>query len=280
MKTSGIVVFCSLFVMSVKASAFDGSIPRSQSSPVSAWMNRNQDETSKEEIQHHWIIDKQLRLSKAVSSQTFAPNKQNSGFPATSALRKYLEMQDAVLRETKLQSALIAENYLRQHADPCMENSYCHLGQSLEEEGQSFTNELLSMDVLKRMLNSVMDDPETDQESLPQLYNIRSIVSAFELGIKTGNNMSLCDHIFPCAADPKKQGRSFCNTAKNVCPGLAISCSMCGIFNPQLCRRVCIATATSCGLSIYSCMIARAVTKTTLAPTTASSATTGRSNPT
>ena len=68
------------------------------------------------------------------------------GIPATSGLVDYRQMQDAVLRETKLQSAQIAEVYLRQHADPCMENGYCKLGQSLEEGSQSFPSELSSME--------------------------------------------------------------------------------------------------------------------------------------
>ena len=150
-----------------------------------------------------------------------------------------------------------------------MENSYCRLGQNLEDDSQSSTtSELLSMDILKRMLSSVMEDPEADRESLPQLATIRSIISAFELGRQIGDNRALCDTVFPCAADSKKQGRSVCNKVKTVCPGLAIACSMCGIFNPQLCGSVCIVTAGSCGLSLYSCMIANAVTKKTLEPIT------------
>ena len=55
------------------------------------------------------------------------------------------------------------------------------------------------------MLSSVMEDPEADQDSLPELDTVRSIVSAFELGTKIGTNQELCDNVFPC--DSKKQVR-------------------------------------------------------------------------
>ena len=265
------IVFCLLSVLSSETYTLNALSPRSHTSPASALMNRNQAESSEEEFRFPRISDTRMRSSKVVSPQTPAvsvDNNQTFGIPASSVLYQYRQMQDAILRETKLQSAQIAEAYLRRHADPCMENSYCILGQNLEDDSQISTSELLSMDILKRMLSSVKEDPEADRESLLELATIRSIISAFELGRQIGDNRALCDTVFPCAADSKKQGRSVCNKVRTVCPALAISCSMCGIFNPQLCGRVCIVTAGSCGLSLYSCMIAQAVTKKTLAPFT------------
>ena len=54
------------------------------------------------------------------------------------------------------------------------------------------------------MLRSVMEDPEADRETLPDLATLKSIVSAFELGTKVGENEDLCDNVFPCAVDKKQ----------------------------------------------------------------------------
>ncbi len=68
------------------------------------------------------------------------------GIPASSALGEYRQLHAAVLRETKLQSAQIAEDYLRQNADPCMENGYCKLGQNIEAESSNYPTEVSSME--------------------------------------------------------------------------------------------------------------------------------------
>ncbi len=267
------IVICSLSVLSVETFEFYSSSSGSHQSPVSAWLNRNQAEALEGEFQSPWISDMRLRSSKVAIDK-----KPNLEIPAASILNEYRQIQDAVNRETKLQSVQIAEAFLKQYTDTCVINSYCKLGQNLAEESKTFSSEYLSVDFLKRMLSDVMENPEVDRDSFPELTTIRSIVAAFELGRKTGKNTDLCNSIFPCSANSKRQGRGFCNSVKSVCPGLAISCSMCGIFNPQLCRRVCIVTAGSCGLSLYSCIIDKAVTENKAiaamkAPTSAATAT-------
>jgi hypothetical protein len=64
-------------------------------------------------------------------------------------------------------------------------------------------NEII-FSVLEMMLRSVMEDPQADRETLPDLATLKSIVSAFELGTKIGNNEALCDNVFPCAMDKKQ----------------------------------------------------------------------------
>ena len=47
--------------------------------------------------------------------------------------------------------------------------------------------------------------------------------------------------------------RITCETLANICPGLSISCTMCGIYAPAVCGPACTFAGIYCGVSGYSC---------------------------
>ena len=80
--------------------------------------------------------------------------------------------------------------------------------------------------------------------------NIDNLLGAVEVGKALGK--SACRSLYECAT-PAPKGRVTCDAAGNVCPGLAMSCSMCGIFAPALCGAACTAAGLYCGVTGYSC---------------------------
>ena len=81
-----------------------------------------------------------------------------------------------------------------------------------------------------------------------------------------------CDSIYECGAVPEgPQSRVRCETLGelenrnifvvlslflspgNICPGLALSCTMCGIFTAGLCGPACTFAGLYCGVAGYSC---------------------------
>ena len=80
--------------------------------------------------------------------------------------------------------------------------------------------------------------------------NIDNLLGAVEVGKSLGG--SACRALYECEA-PVPQARVTCETAGNLCPALAMSCTFCGIFTPAGCGFACTAAGLYCGVSGYSC---------------------------
>merc|ERR1719213_135041 len=116
------------------------------------------------------------------------------------------------------------------------------------------------------------------------MTNLRKLKTAFDLGAKT-RKPELCSSVFRCELEMNLQlsdGRNNlpvqCENVGAVCPGVGISCAVCGMFLPGVCSTVCPMAGLFCGASGYLCMLnTSAASTTTAAPaasTTASTTTT------
>ena len=86
--------------------------------------------------------------------------------------------------------------------------------------------------------------------------HIESLIGAMEVGQAMG--VSGCSNLYHC--DQAPSGRlslpvdsAPCEFAGPYCPGLAMGCSMCGIFSPATCAAICPVAAVSCGTLGYIC---------------------------
>ena len=80
--------------------------------------------------------------------------------------------------------------------------------------------------------------------------NIDHPLGSVEVGKMLGAKH--CDTIYSCARKPNR-GRVDCQILGNICPGLAMSCTMCGIFAPAVCGPSCTFAGLYCGVSGYTC---------------------------
>jgi len=51
----------------------------------------------------------------------------------------------------------------------------------------------------------------------------------------------------------RRKGRSLCDGAGSLCPGIVIGCSLCGMFSPGVCDDTCIVAGLYCGTTGYAC---------------------------
>ena len=51
-----------------------------------------------------------------------------------------------------------------------------------------------------------------------------------------------------------REGRTTCAASGNLCPGVNIGCSLCGIFLDGTCSLQCTIAGFYCGISGYACM--------------------------
>ena len=80
--------------------------------------------------------------------------------------------------------------------------------------------------------------------------NIDHLLGSVEVGKTLGAKH--CDAIYKCGRGAGR-GRVNCETLGNICPGLAMSCTMCGIFAPAICGPSCTFAGIYCGVAGYTC---------------------------
>merc|ERR1712217_1006995 len=155
------------------------------------------------------------------------------------------------------QSAFTAESSLDGAMNRCLLNQFCQVGTA---EGRLPEDSLAS--ALYESYNVVNTVLQTSSRAHP-MPNMQKIKSAFELGQKT-RKVSLCSEVFECAnkdadiqiPNPASRKTIDCSNLAKVCPGLTISCSLCGLFIPGLCGAVCPMAGLFCGSSGYLCKLA------------------------
>ena len=82
--------------------------------------------------------------------------------------------------------------------------------------------------------------------------NIDSLLSAVQVGKALGEGA--CRSLYECGASVTPAvARVSCATLGNICPGLAMSCTMCGIFAPAVCGPACTFAGIYCGVAGYTC---------------------------
>jgi len=192
------------------------------------------------------------------------------------------------------QSAFTAESSLDGAMNRCLLNQFCQVGTA---EGRLPEDSLAS--ALYESYNVVNTVLQTSSRAHP-MPNMQKIKSAFELGQKT-RKVSLCSEVFECdnrdadipIPNPASRKSIDCSNLAKVCPGLTISCSLCGLFIPGLCGAVCPMAGLFCGSSGYLCKLASGTnpeeeemettmstdTTTTTTPATTSSTTTTTAAP-
>merc|ERR1711893_39761 len=126
----------------------------------------------------------------------------------------------------------------------CLARELCAYGAG--EKARRNVNEDISveeaMDTFTVFLSKIKNSAKRNTK------NIDNLLGAVEVGKALGKNA--CNALYTCATP---QGRVTCPAASNICPGLAMSCSMCGIFAPALCGASCTAAGLYCGVAGYSC---------------------------
>merc|ERR1711976_382256 len=83
--------------------------------------------------------------------------------------------------------------------------------------------------------------------------NIDSLLAAVQVGRALGK--SACSDLYACSKVKVEapSSRITCDTLANICPGLSIACTMCGIYAPAVCGPACVFAGLYCGTSGYSC---------------------------
>jgi len=157
-------------------------------------------------------------------------------------------MQLTVRRESRDQSALMAEKYLDQFETSCVQRSFCQVAATTKQD--EYTNAAkLSVSVINKMLEDVTND-----NLLNRLTNIQGLVSSYQVGKRT-MNATMCKWLFPCKVHQKEVevARVSCDQTAKLCPGFSISCALCGLFLPDTCGFVCPIAGLYCGVAGYAC---------------------------
>ncbi len=153
--------------------------------------------------------------------------------------------------------------------DGCFLRTACAVGTVDEEDvpGFSMASGLVNF---RSMLQSMIAEAEAEGAHYAQYPTIRKILASFSVGSSTAH-LAMCEELFECdvpadvslqevlsTRNPEEavtvaQMRTTCAAAGAICPGLSISCALCGVFLPGTCGNQCIIAGLYCGISGYSC---------------------------
>lgn len=174
-----------------------------------------------------------------------------------------------LLRSTmKMQSTHVAETTLSGHNHKgCFMRTVCAVGTLKEEETPQFSM-AQGIQEFRKLLEEMVVQMKDDKAGKQQIFpNIHKTLASFQVGSST-NDLKLCEQLFPCQSmsaeelvsdalvspgSSLRQGRATCVAAGNLCPGVSIGCSLCGIFLDSTCSLQCTIAGMYCGISGYAC---------------------------
>jgi len=170
----------------------------------------------------------------------------------------------------RFQSANMAEMSIsaRPQAEvECFKTYMCYAGAVNDETKHPTISALRQfVQILELMSLDIEENPDLHIKDYPYLHQL---LGSYQVGKSTGDG-ELCDKLFACAAPsaaerriqllgPKAypiapaQGRTSCGGVSAICPGVAIGCSVCGLYAPGLCGDQCIIAGLYCGTSAVAC---------------------------
>merc|ERR1739842_67506 len=130
----------------------------------------------------------------------------------------------------------------------CLARELCQFGAKEEARFSVLTTGQITIgnaiDTLTLFLSKMKES------STRSTKNIDNLLGSVDVGKSLGG--SACRALYECEA-PVPQARVTCETAGNLCPALAMSCTFCGIFTPAGCGIACTGAGLYCGTMGYSC---------------------------
>ncbi|XP_023342735.1 uncharacterized protein LOC111712379 [Eurytemora carolleeae] len=165
------------------------------------------------------------------------------------------------------QGALITEQFFALQDNKCLARGLCQFG-AMSEKGildtiKEYEIPNLTLDDLWSLVNETIHSVSNyvqggDDEDKRQLPTVDRLLGAVKVGKLLGYDS--CKSLFDCSEDlfRNQQGRITCQGAGVICPGLSISCAMCGLYAPATCGAACTAAGLYCGFGGYACADAAA----------------------
>jgi len=157
--------------------------------------------------------------------------------------------------QAKEQGALVVEQLLASNEEStrCMAKAVCQRGAAGKAKPEMDFGDAIEM--LMDMFANMLPDEDEEKRST----NINRVVGAYKVGESMGNEA--CRVLYQCETDfaeddmagQTKQARITCEGAGMICPGLSISCAMCGLYAPAMCGSACTVAGLYCGFGGYAC---------------------------